>query len=116
MSRTKVCIVTGGALGIGRALTKSFAQSGYRVYFVDKNAEAGNQLTESLTAEGRDVRFYALRGGCNFQKICLPLLLPVSKWQINCCRSRFCIFTHYNTFPLTDKNAQNGNSEIWNPL
>ena len=36
----KVCVITGGALGIGKELVKKFAEEGYKVIFIDNNKEA----------------------------------------------------------------------------
>ena len=33
----KVCVVTGGALGIGRCLTREFAKEGANIAFIDIN-------------------------------------------------------------------------------
>ena len=35
----KVCVVTGGAAGIGRCTVEMFAEAGYTVYFIDKTPE-----------------------------------------------------------------------------
>lgn len=34
--KNKVCIITGGAAGIGRCLAESFSAEGARVYVIDK--------------------------------------------------------------------------------
>ena len=45
----KVCVVTGGALGIGRCLTREFAKAGAKVALIDINEEAGNENLEYIT-------------------------------------------------------------------
>lgn len=47
----KVAIVTGGALGIGKACCEAFAATGVKVLVADINEKAGNKLVEEL---GRD--------------------------------------------------------------
>ena len=48
----KVCVVTGGALGIGRCLCEAFIQRGSKVAFIDKEKEAGENLLSRLSAQG----------------------------------------------------------------
>ncbi|MGJ3508362.1 SDR family NAD(P)-dependent oxidoreductase [Enemella sp. A6] len=47
----KVAIVTGGAAGIGGAITRILVQRGAKVVFVDLSAEDGNSLAAELGAE-----------------------------------------------------------------
>lgn len=49
----KVAIITGGAGGIGRALTRVFAREGAQVLFVDINDEQGLALEEELAGAGK---------------------------------------------------------------
>lgn len=56
--KNKVCIITGGALGIGRCLTREFASSGAKVIFIDNNKEAGKENLEYIKAKGGDATFY----------------------------------------------------------
>ena len=55
----KVCVVTGGALGIGRCLTHVFALQGADVAFIDLNAQAGAETERLLMQEGARTLFYA---------------------------------------------------------
>jgi NAD(P)-dependent dehydrogenase (short-subunit alcohol dehydrogenase family) len=48
----KICVVTGGALGIGRCLTREFAKAGAKVAFIDKNEQAGKENEEFLKKNG----------------------------------------------------------------
>lgn len=46
--RDKVCVVTGGANGIGRCLVEVFANQGCRVAFIDLDQQAGSRLLTRL--------------------------------------------------------------------
>lgn len=52
----KVAVVTGGASGIGAAITRVFAQRGARVVLVDTDERSGRELGDEL---GAQVRFLA---------------------------------------------------------
>jgi len=54
----KVCVITGGARGIGRATVEKCARSGARVGFWDLEAGAGGALAKALQEEGFEARFW----------------------------------------------------------
>jgi glucose 1-dehydrogenase len=48
----KVSLITGGGMGIGRAIALLFAQAGSVVYVVDNNEEAAQQTVEIIRSQG----------------------------------------------------------------
>lgn len=55
----KVCVITGGAAGIGWRLTREFAREGAKVAFVDMEEEAGAANLRALRDMGCDALFVA---------------------------------------------------------
>lgn len=53
----RTAVVTGGASGLGLAVTERFAAKGMTVFMVDISAENGADLQARLAGEGMDVRF-----------------------------------------------------------
>lgn len=53
----KTAIVTGAANGIGKAITKRFAEAGAKVYMVDIDIEMGAATADRLRARNLDVEF-----------------------------------------------------------
>lgn len=58
MFKNKVCVITGGALGIGRCLTREFAKNGSKIAFIDINENAGNTNLEYLKSNNSKALFY----------------------------------------------------------
>jgi len=54
----KICVITGGALGIGRCLTRAFAGEGGKIAFLDLDQSAGEQNLAALQGlEGEHLFF-----------------------------------------------------------
>jgi 2-keto-3-deoxy-L-fuconate dehydrogenase len=53
----KSIIITGGASGIGLAITTLFADKGYHVFFLDYNVENGKAIEESLNLKEKKTTF-----------------------------------------------------------
>jgi L-fucose dehydrogenase len=55
--RNKVVLVTGGAKGIGAAITQGVAREGAVAVFVDKDADAGKHLGSEMRSQGHRCAF-----------------------------------------------------------
>lgn len=58
--KDKVVLITGGAKGIGAAISRGCASEGAIPFFVDKDTEAGKQLQAKLTSAGAKCGFLSL--------------------------------------------------------
>ncbi|MBI3895019.1 MAG: glucose 1-dehydrogenase [Acidobacteria bacterium] len=56
----KVCIVTGGALGIGRSACRLLAQEGAKIAVTDLLEKEGSKVVEEITATGGTAQYWHL--------------------------------------------------------
>lgn len=57
MKKEKKVVITGGASGIGLAITQLFAEKGHETIFLDYNSKAGTEVASSLNNKGYKVEF-----------------------------------------------------------
>jgi len=55
--RQRVCVITGAADGIGKALARRFAQAGYAIVGIDVDEERAAATQHELTAQGATIQF-----------------------------------------------------------
>jgi NAD(P)-dependent dehydrogenase (short-subunit alcohol dehydrogenase family) len=55
--QNKICVVTGGAKGIGLCILKEFAKNGAKIAFIDLDREAGEEVSECVRSNSGDVLF-----------------------------------------------------------
>lgn len=75
----KVCVVTGGGSGIGRATCERFAAEGGRVLVVDLAPEHGNEAVGAITAKG-GVAAFARCDVSNSSEVQEAVNTAVSRW------------------------------------
>ena len=56
----KTVLITGGAIGIGRATAKAFAADGWRVIVTDVLQKEGKDVVQEIKKEGGTATFYSL--------------------------------------------------------
>lgn len=81
--KDKVCIVTGGGSGIGRATCERFAAEGARVVVVDLNEEHGRETVSEITGKNGQAIF-ARADVSNSSEVRAAIKAAVDKWgEIN---------------------------------
>jgi glucose 1-dehydrogenase len=76
----KVCIVTGGGSGIGRATAQRFAAEGGAVIIADLNPEHGNQTVQAITSKGGQAVFQRCDVGKSAD-IQAVVKLAIDRWK-----------------------------------
>ncbi|MGF0033629.1 SDR family NAD(P)-dependent oxidoreductase [Bariatricus sp. SGI.154] len=89
MSNKKVILITGAAMGIGRAAACKFARNDWSVAMIDREKEALMAVSEDLKKEGRDVE---------------PFLCDVSDYE-QCNDTVEKVVAHYRKIDALYNNA-----------
>lgn len=75
----KVCLVTGGGSGIGRAVSERFAAEGGRIAIVDLNEEHGSEVARAITDRGGEAIF-AKANVADSEDVRAAVKLAADKW------------------------------------
>ncbi len=75
----KICIVSGGGSGIGKATCKQFAQEGGKVLVVDLNEEHGNQTVQEIVQDKGEAIFAKCNVGVP-DDVRAAIKVAVDKW------------------------------------
>jgi glucose 1-dehydrogenase len=110
MSRTdrfthKVCVVTGGGSGIGRATCERFADEGGRVVIVDVNEEHGHQALEAIRSKAKGEAFFAKGDVSRSADVRGAVDAAVSRWNaINVLVNNAAMMTFKNVVDLPESD------------
>lgn len=77
--KDKICLVTGGGSGIGKAICERFGKEGGSIAVVDLNEQSGNQTVQLLTSAGSDAIF-AQADVSNEQDVERAVKAALDKW------------------------------------
>jgi glucose 1-dehydrogenase len=103
----KVCLVTGGGSGIGRAACERFAAEGARVVVVDRTEEHGNRTVQAITASGGQALFVRADVGVT-EDIKASITTAVSHWgKINVVVNDAAMMTFLPLLELPDDDWDN---------
>ncbi len=75
----KVCLVTGGGSGIGRATCERFAREGGKVVIIDSNEKHGNDTVGAITTAGGEA-IYAKADISQPEQIQASIQTALAKW------------------------------------
>src|SRR2546423_11763505 len=78
--RDKVCVVSGGGSGIGRATCERFAAEGGRVVVVDLKEEHGNETVKIIKNAGGE-SIFAKADVSNSAEVQAAIKAAVDKWK-----------------------------------
>ncbi len=76
----KVCLITGGSSGIGKATAKRLAHEGAKVVILNRNEQEGNEAVEEIEAEGGEA-LYVKTDIASPQEIEAAFKTVIDKWQ-----------------------------------
>jgi glucose 1-dehydrogenase len=100
--KDKVCVVTGGGSGIGRATCERFALEGGRVVVIDLNEEHGNETVKIISDAGGDAIFVTANVS-NSAEVQAALKAAVDKWgEINVIVNDAAMMTFTPVLELSD--------------
>jgi glucose 1-dehydrogenase len=78
--KNKVCIVTGGSSGIGKATAAQMASEGGKVALLNRDEEEGNKAADEIRSRGGDVIYIKADTG-NVRNLEAAVKIIVDKWQ-----------------------------------
>lgn len=78
--KNKVCLITGGGSGIGRATCERFAAEGAKVVVVDLKEEHGNETVKTITNAGGE-SIFAKADVSNSAEVQAAIRTTINKWS-----------------------------------
>jgi len=105
--KDKVCIITGGASGMGKVASRLFAKEGARVVASDIQEDAGRQTVEAIKADGGQAVF--VRADVSQEKDCARTVAEAVK----AFGGVDVLYNNAGIFPEDDHSVIDTAEEVW---
>ena len=105
--KDKVCIITGGASGMGKVASQLFAKEGAKVVATDVQESAGKETVEAIKAQGGQALF--VRADVSQEKDCERMV----KEAVRAFGGVDVLYNNAGIFPQDDHSVIDTSEEVW---
>jgi len=105
--RDKVCIITGGASGMGKVASRLFAKEGAKVVASDIQEYAGRETVAAIKAEGGEATF--VRADVSQEKDCARMVAEA----VRAYGGVDVLYNNAGIFPEDDHSVIDTSEEVW---
>ena len=105
--KDKVCIITGGASGMGKVASRFFAKEGAKVVASDIQEDAGRETVAAIKAEGGEATF--VRADVSQEKDCARMVAEA----VRAYGGVDVLYNNAGIFPEDDHSVIDTSEEVW---
>jgi NAD(P)-dependent dehydrogenase (short-subunit alcohol dehydrogenase family) len=105
--KDKVCIITGGASGMGKVASQLFAKEGAKVIATDIQESAGRETVDAIKAQGGQARF--VRADVSQEKDCERMVAEA----VRAFGGVDVLYNNAGIFPQDDHSVIDTAEEVW---
>src|SRR6266851_4135150 len=105
--KDKVCIITGGASGMGKVASQLFAKEGAKVVATDIQESAGKETVDSIKSQGGQALF--IRADVSKEKDCQTMVAEA----VRAFGGVDVLYNNAGIFPEDDHSVIDTAEEVW---